>query len=75
MRTHGATATRQIPVLKIGSSNLPGFKFLFSRAFFSFCQTKSQFDASRRGKKMLDSSRDKNEGLYRSGEGGVGPAM
>ena len=33
------------------------------------------FDASRRGKKMLKYSRDKNEGTYRSGEGGGGPAM
>ena len=30
-------------------------------------------DASRRGKKMLNSSRDKNEGTYRSGDGGGGP--
>ena len=30
---------------------------------------------SRRGKKMLDSSRDQNGGTYRSGEGGGGPAM
>ena len=35
----------------------------------------AQFDASRRGKKMLNFSRDKNEGTYRSGEGGGGPAM
>ena len=34
-----------------------------------------KFDASQRGKKMLNSSRDKNEGMYRSGEGGGGPAM
>ena len=33
-----------------------------------------QFHASRRGKKLLGSSRDKNEGTYRSGEGGGGPA-
>ena len=31
--------------------------------------------ASRRGKKMLNCSRDNNEGTYRSGEGGGGPAM
>ena len=32
------------------------------------------FDASRRGKKTLNSSRDRNEGTYRrSGEGGGGP--
>ena len=30
---------------------------------------------SRRGKKILAFSRDKNEGTYRSGEGGGGPAM
>ena len=34
-----------------------------------------QFDANRRGKKMLNSSRDKKEGMYRSGEGAGGPAM
>ena len=35
----------------------------------------TKFDASRRGKKMLNSSRDKNEGVsYRRGEGGEGPA-
>ena len=33
------------------------------------------FDASRQGKKMLDSSRGKNESTCRSGEGGGGPAM
>ena len=32
-----------------------------------------EFDASRRGNKMLNSSRDKNEGTYSSGEGGEGP--
>ena len=35
----------------------------------------AQFDASRRGKKMISSSRDKNEGTYRGGEGRGGPAM
>ena len=34
-----------------------------------------QFDASRRGKKMLNCSRDKFEGMYRSGDGGGGPAI
>ena len=34
-----------------------------------------QLDANRRGKKMLNSSRDRTEGTYRSGEGGGGPAM
>ena len=33
------------------------------------------FDASRRGKKLLNSSTDKNEGTYRSGEGREEPAM
>ena len=41
------------------------------------CETKStqknseaaRFDASRPGTKSLESSRDKNEGVYRSGEG------
>ena len=32
----------------------------------------SQVDASQRGNKELESSRDKNEGAYRSGEGGEG---
>ena len=32
-----------------------------------------QLDASRRGKKVLDYSRDENEGAYRSGEGGEEP--
>ena len=32
-----------------------------------------QFDASRRGKKTLNYSRDKHEGTYRRGEGGGGP--
>ena len=31
----------------------------------------TKIDASRRGKTMLNSSRDKNEGTYRSGEGGL----
>ena len=35
----------------------------------------AQFEASRRGKNMLDSSRDKDEGTYRSGEGEEEPAM
>ena len=34
-----------------------------------------QFEPSRRGKKMLNYSRHKNEGTYRSGEGGGGRAM
>ena len=35
-----------------------------------------QHDASRRGKKMLNDYRDKNEGTYRSGEGGEkGPPL
>ena len=34
-----------------------------------------QFDASRRGKKTLNYSRDKNQGAYRSVEEGGGPAM
>ena len=34
----------------------------------------TQFDASRRGKKGLKSSLDKNEGTHRSGEGGGEPA-
>ena len=33
------------------------------------------FDASRRGKKILDSPCGKNESTCRSGEGGGGPAM
>ena len=33
------------------------------------------FDASRRGKKMLDSPRGKNESTCRSGEGGGVPAI
>ena len=33
----------------------------------------SKFDASRRGKKGLTSSRDKKEGAYRNGEGGEEP--
>ena len=35
----------------------------------------NQFDASRRGKKMLTSSRDKNEGTYHRGEGGGGSLL
>ena len=34
-----------------------------------------QFDASRLGEKMLNSSRNKNEGMCRSGEGGGGLFM
>ena len=33
------------------------------------------FDSSRRGKAVVNSSRDKNEGAYRSGEGGEEPAL
>ena len=32
-----------------------------------------QVDVSRQGKKQLESSRDKNEGMYPSGEGGEEP--
>ena len=32
-----------------------------------------QFDASRRGEKMLNYYRDKNESAYRSGKGGDDP--
>ena len=35
----------------------------------------SQLDASRRGKKGPKFSRYKNDGAYRSGQGGGGPAM
>ena len=35
-RTHGAMATRQVPVLNIGSSNLPGFTLFFFSFFFFF---------------------------------------
>ena len=35
-RTHGAMATRQIPVLKIGSSNLPGFIFFVKSCLLFF---------------------------------------
>ena len=40
--------------------------------FWSLYYT-TRFDASRRGKKMLKSSRDKNEGTHGSGEGGGEP--
>ena len=41
-----------------------GFFFCLRSAFFVFI---ARFDASRRGKKRLNSSRDRNEGTYRSG--------
>ena len=41
--------------------------------FVLFCFL-AQFGASRRGKKMLNSSRDINEVTYHSGEGAGGPA-
>ena len=34
------------------------------------CRRQTQFNASGRGKKVLKSSRDKKEGVYRCGEGG-----
>ena len=42
-------------------------------AFAIINQASIQFDASPRGKTMLNSSREKNEGTYRRGEGGGGP--
>ena len=42
---------------------------------FSFSFLQVVLDVSRRGKKMLNSSRDRNEGTYRSREGGEGSAM
>ena len=39
------------------------------------CSFSSELDASRRGKNKPNSSRDKNEGTYRSGEGRGGPAI
>ena len=44
-------------------------------AYFTCTYQMMQFDASRRGKKILNSSRDKTVGTFRSGEGGGGPAM
>ena len=42
--------------------------------FYSLALLKAhQFDASRRGKKTLRSSRDNKESTYRSGAGGEGP--
>ena len=38
-------------------------------------ENKKKIETSRRGRKMLNSCRDKSEGLYRSGEGGEGTAM
>ena len=38
-------------------------------------QTALRVDASRRGKKRLNSSRDKSAGTYNSGEAGGEPAM
>ena len=48
----------------------------FKKGIIAYYTSSYKFDSTRvdEGRKKLKSSRDKNEGTYRSGEGGGGPA-
>ena len=67
-------------VLEFESHVGPTFEFICQKTKESTVESalergQEQFDASRRGKKGLRSSRDKNEDTCRGGEGGEGPSL
>ena len=49
--------------------------FILGNDYTALFQTALRVDTSRRGKKRLNSSRDKSAGTYKSGEAGGWPAM